>query len=364
MTPCCAWCIGVDREAFHSLRLSASTTGRGGVITATARWSATLSGARRSRYCPIGSRPRPRLGWRSSRKSASLRLCVVARDRGGGYAVAAHRAFPNAIQVADRWHLMENAGGAFLDAVRKSMRQIRTAMGSTVINPSLLTFAEKLQYEGYVRREETNAVILSLSEQWAAGCRNGAALWRVLRLRGFQGCLRVVSEWSARRKKSERADPAALARAPSARTVARPLTVGRERLSKAETITVAAIERRRRSCGGARDHPAVPGHHSPKSARRVGHLDQQSAQQPCRRLRERRVQGQSSDRGGDRAVMVQRADRRSDMQAQARQAPNVRPRKHRSSSGPCHRPRITVPSSKLRQSRIGTYGSESRLRII
>jgi hypothetical protein len=51
-----------------------------------------------------------------------------------------------------------------------------------------------------------------------------------------------VSEWSARRKKAEKADPAALARAPSARTVARLLTVGRERLSKAETITVAAIE--------------------------------------------------------------------------------------------------------------------------
>ena len=33
-----------------------------------------------------------------------------------------------------------------------------------------------------------------------------------------------------------------MARAPSARTVARLLTVGRERLSKAETITVAAIE--------------------------------------------------------------------------------------------------------------------------
>jgi len=216
-------------------------------------------------------------------------ICVVARDRGGGYGAAAQRALPHAIQLADRWHLMENASGAFLDAVRKSMRQIRAAMGTAMVDPSLLTFAEKLQYEGYVRREETNAAILSLSqqgigikeivrrtgysrglirkilrgqrsdvfrvrqgslepylpwldEQWDAGCRNGSALWRELRLRGFRGCLRVVSEWSARRKKAEKADPAALARAPSARTVARLLTVGRERLSRAETITVAAIE--------------------------------------------------------------------------------------------------------------------------
>ncbi|WP_247367487.1 hypothetical protein, partial [Bradyrhizobium sp. CW10] len=31
------------------------------------------------------------------------------------------KALPNAIQVADRWHLMENASAAFLDAVRRSM---------------------------------------------------------------------------------------------------------------------------------------------------------------------------------------------------------------------------------------------------
>ena len=60
---------------------------------------------------------------------------------------------------------MENASGAFLDAVRKSMRQIRAAMGTAMVDPSLLTFAEKLQYEGYVRRGATIAAILSLSQQ-------------------------------------------------------------------------------------------------------------------------------------------------------------------------------------------------------
>jgi transposase len=56
---------------------------------------------------------------------------IVARDRGGGYALAAAKALPHAVQVADRWHLMENASHAFLDAVRKSMRQIRAAIGAS-----------------------------------------------------------------------------------------------------------------------------------------------------------------------------------------------------------------------------------------
>ncbi len=133
---------------------------------------------------------------------------------------------------------MENASHAFLDAVRKPMRQVRMAVGTATVNPKLLTVAERLQYEGYLRREETNAIIpglvrdgLSIKEivrrtghsrklvrsvvrgqrtdilrgrqtslephlpwleaQWDAGSRNGAELWRQLRLAGFAGGLRV-----------------------------------------------------------------------------------------------------------------------------------------------------------------------------
>jgi transposase len=42
----------------------------------------------------------------------------VSRNRDGGYGEAVARALPDAIQVADRWHLMENASAAFLEAVR------------------------------------------------------------------------------------------------------------------------------------------------------------------------------------------------------------------------------------------------------
>jgi transposase len=88
---------------------------------------------------------------------------IVSRDRGGGYGEAVAKALPQAAQVADRWHLMENASSAFLDAVRKSMRSIRVAIGATKIDPDLLTCAEKLQYEGYLRREKTNAAIMKLA---------------------------------------------------------------------------------------------------------------------------------------------------------------------------------------------------------
>ncbi|MGO4339383.1 ISL3 family transposase [Labrys sp. KB_33_2] len=215
---------------------------------------------------------------------------IVARDRGGGYALAAAKALPAATQVADRWHLMENASTAFLDAVRKSMRSIRTALGAATIDPDLLTSAERLQYEGYLRREDANSAILALAKegspikeivrrtghsrglvrkilrgqrsdifrlresslelylpwldaQWEAGHRNGARLWRKLKEQGFRGCLRVVSEWAARRRRADKVNGDILRRAPSARTIARLLTIGRDGLSKAETVTVAAIER-------------------------------------------------------------------------------------------------------------------------
>ena len=71
-------------------------------------------------------------------------ITVVARDRSGNYALAAARALPQAAQVADRWHLMENASRAFAEAVRQSMRAIRQVIGATTLNPALLTAAERI----------------------------------------------------------------------------------------------------------------------------------------------------------------------------------------------------------------------------
>lgn len=91
----------------------------------------------------------------------------IARDRGGAYARAAAKALPHAVQVADRWHLMENASRAFLDAVLKSAPDPK-AIGAMTIKPELLTAAGRIQYEGSFHREETNTAILELSKAGAS----------------------------------------------------------------------------------------------------------------------------------------------------------------------------------------------------
>ncbi len=217
-------------------------------------------------------------------------LEIVARDRGGSYARAAAQGAPQARQVADRWHLMENASAAFLSAVRRSMTTIRKVVGATIVDVALLTSAERLQYDGYCRRREAAEVIRALARagtsikeiarrtdrsrnhvrdvlrgggrdvfrsratilapylealdaEWEAGCRRGAELWRRLRRLGFSGSVRVVTEWATRRRRAEAVGGVGLGRVPSARRLARLLTIDRDSLSKADAMIVAAIEK-------------------------------------------------------------------------------------------------------------------------
>jgi transposase len=93
-----------------------------------------------------------------------------------------------------------------------------------------------------IRQSSLDPFLPWLDEQWAAGCRNSAELWRRLTARDFRGSLRVVTEWATRRRRAEKADAENLQRIPSARTIAQLMTICRDRLSKAETVTVAALE--------------------------------------------------------------------------------------------------------------------------
>ena len=214
---------------------------------------------------------------------------VIARDRNGAYGSAIAKALPKAVQVADRWHLLENASAAFLSSVQSSMPAVRKAIGTTRLDPKLLTAAERLQYEGFRRRQKINEMVRHMAKdstpikqivrrtglsrtlvrqilrgeredvfriressltpwlarletEWSGGCRNGAELWRRLKGSGFRGSLRVVGEWATRQRRAERASPTGAGKSPPARRIARLLTTGRDHLSKADSVLVAQIE--------------------------------------------------------------------------------------------------------------------------
>ncbi len=227
---------------------------------------------------------------------------VITRDRGAAYIQAATEGRPDAVQVADRWHLMENASAAFLAAVQQSMPAIRTALDTRVIDPALLTSAERRQHDGWQRRAGENAEILGLAQQgvsikeivrrtgrsrklvrtvvrggrtdvfrgrissldrsadaleiaWQSGCRNGAALWRLLRTRGFRGGLRVVTEWATRRRNDARAssDGQPPRKPPSARQVAKLMTKERAAPPPALARSLAVIQAKVPDLVAARD---------------------------------------------------------------------------------------------------------------
>jgi len=227
---------------------------------------------------------------------------IIARDRGAAYIQAATQGCPDAVQVADRWHLMENASAAFRTAVQQSMPAIRTALGARVIDPALLTSAERRQHTGWQRRAGENAKLLGLAQQgvpikesvrrtgrsrklvravvrggrtdvfrcrmssldrfvdalevaWQGGRRNGAALWRLLRTKGFRGSLRAVTEWATRRRNDAIASPDGQPprKPPSARQVAKLMTKERAAPPSALVRTMAVIQAKMPDLVAARD---------------------------------------------------------------------------------------------------------------
>lgn len=57
---------------------------------------------------------------------------IISRDRGGDYAKGSREGAPDAIQVADRWHLLKNLGDALHRTMNKHNRELKQAAQETL----------------------------------------------------------------------------------------------------------------------------------------------------------------------------------------------------------------------------------------
>jgi transposase len=234
--------------------------------------------------------------WLAARPGAEL----ICRDRAGCYADGGARGAPDAVQVADRWHLWHNLGEAVERAVSRHREHLPAAVAAQAAAPAAATAPEpaaapaaprtgriadrtrsrhadvhRMLAEGRSFGEIAAALGLSrntvrrfaraaspeellacdgtgrrasildehapyLHQRWNSGCTNAALLWQEIRARGYQGSNRQVRGYLARFRAST-AVPAPAPAPPKARAVTAWIMTAPERLADADKASLDAI---------------------------------------------------------------------------------------------------------------------------
>jgi len=192
---------------------------------------------------------------------------IVSRDRASLYAQAATAAAPQAVQVADRWHLLHNLSEALIGALVPHHRLLMEAAQASAnkpeasVTPAVLpsdaakphSRNKKIQQHNRERRFASYQAVIEqvskgvtqreiaqncglgirtirrwirargfperklgdrksivdehseyLESRWNEGCHNATQLWQEIRARGFAGHSPIVRTWVRRRYGSRR----------------------------------------------------------------------------------------------------------------------------------------------------------------